>query len=121
MKLDLPDGLLPEAVTAGVGGFAPAEASRALAAVRLLAGLGTGWTGSGLTGDGFPFELAFTTQQLAQVFAAGDEAHGDEEAPLELAGREHRNDVRVVEEGGGAGLGHEALAEVGVVLTKLLR
>jgi hypothetical protein len=65
VSLDLPDSVLPEAAAAGLGGLPEAEADRALAALRLLAALGTAWCGSGLTGDGFPLELGFTTADPA--------------------------------------------------------
>jgi hypothetical protein len=67
MSLDLPVAALPEAVAAGLAGFPPAEAGRALAALAVLAAplidadAARAWRSSRLTGDGFPLELGFTT------------------------------------------------------------
>ena len=76
MKLDLPDGLLPEAVTAGVAGFPGAEAGRALAAVRLLAGLGTAGSGAVSAGAAKPAEngIAAPVSGTLQAFKVADGA-----------------------------------------------
>lgn len=56
---------LPEAVAAGLAGYPPALAARAGAAIGVAAEALGRWEGSGLTGDGFPLELGFTTADPA--------------------------------------------------------
>jgi hypothetical protein len=65
LSLDLPTSELSDTITAGVAGFPRAEADRAVEALRRLASPGVGCGRSGLTGDGFPLELAFTTADPA--------------------------------------------------------
>ncbi len=72
MIADLSTVAMPPEIAAGLAGQPPSLASRALAALELMARERqaqvdplAAWTGSGLTGDGFPLELAFSTADAA--------------------------------------------------------
>ena len=85
MTVSVRERALPDAVEAGIAGFSVASARRARSVLRTLsegfpgdAGQGGVWCASGLTGDGFPLELAFTTADgaLRWTFDPGVVARG---------------------------------------------
>lgn len=65
MTLATPPRLLPQDLRLGLSGYPAAMRDAAEAALRALGGAALDdpglWAASGLTGDGFPFELSFTT------------------------------------------------------------